>query len=642
MQTTEKKHTIRLPNQETTQTNSHADYEQLLEKHDPASLKGAFGVKVDGGCFDLSHKVDRSGELEALGFHHEEGKEIFWHSSAHALAQAVKRHYPNAQLTVGPVIRQGPGFFYYDIQLDEKITENDFEKLEKEMDQIREEALPVSRHVYERSRAVEEFHKMGEHFKAKIISEIPQGEEITIYRQGEFQDLCRGPHLPSTSKLGFCKLTTVSGAYWKGDPTQPMLQRLYGVSFPTEKELRKYLKNIEEAKRRDHRKLGKELELFSLEEVAPGMVFYLPKGTTLLNLLAEYIRSECEKRGYVEIRTPSIMSHELWVQSGHYENFKENMYFTEVENKEFAIKPMNCPGANLVYKSKLHSYRDLPLRMAELGTVYRNELSGVLHGLFRVRAFTQDDAHVYCTPEQLEEEMRAAILFTKDVYERFGFSEIGVFLATRPEKAIGSEEIWEKATQVLKLALEAEAMPFHTKEGEGAFYGPKIEFNIRDCLGRNWQCGTIQLDFFLPERFQLDYIGQDGNRHRPIMIHRAILGSLDRFIGILIEQYAGKFPCWLAPVQASVLTVNEAQDEYAEKVIRALKENQLRIEADTRNEKIGYKIREWNQKKINYAVVLGKKEEETDTLSVRERGSKETTSMSLVEFVKKVDDARKW
>ena len=553
----------------------------------------------------------------------------------------MKRHYPDVQLTIGPVIKNGPGFFYYDIKLDKKITEDDFDKLEDEMHKICSENLQVSRHLYSREQAIDEFNKMGERFKADIIASIPETESLTVYKQGEFQDLCRGPHVPSTSKLGFFKLTAISGAYWRGDSSTPMLQRLYGVSFPTEQALEKYLKNIEEAKKRDHRKLGKELKLFSFEEFAPGMVFYHEKGTILFNILTKYIRKECKKRGYGEIKTPTIMSADLWIRSGHYENFKENMYFTEIENKEFAIKPMNCPGANLIYKNKLHSYRDLPLRMAELGTVHRNELSGVLHGLFRVRAFTQDDAHVYCTPDQLQAEVSEAIKFTKEVYQKFGFSDIEVFIATRPDKALGSDDIWEKATKALTLALNDEKILYTIKEGEGAFYGPKIEFNIRDCLGRDWQCGTIQLDFFLPERFQLEYIGHDGLRHRPIMIHRAILGSLERFIGILIEHHAGKFPLWLSPVQISILTVSEMQSEYAKQVEQFFQKKKLRTELDIRNEKISYKIREWNQKKINYAVVLGKNEETAKTLSIRERGSKETVSINIEDFYEQVKSASK-
>ena len=634
MKTLKKIYQLKLPDSSIIEVVSKKNYQQILQENLPEKLANILAVRVDGDLFDLSREIDRSGSLEIVGFKDDDGKEIFWHSSAHVLAQAVKRKYPQAQLTVGPVIRQGPGFFYYDIQLDShKISEADFTELENEMHRIIEKGLRVSRHVYGRQQAVDEFNEMGEHFKAKIIASIPGDEDITVYKQGEFQDLCRGPHVPSTDKLGCFKITAVSGAYWKSDPTQPMLQRIYGVSFPTQKELRKYLNNIEEAKKRDHRKLGKELELFYFEEYAPGMPFYLPKGNLLFRLLSEYIRNECSARGYQEVKTPSIMSSDLWIRSGHYDNFKQNMYFTEVEEKEFAIKPMNCPGANLIYKSKPRSYRDLPLRMAELGTVYRHELSGVLHGLFRVRAFTQDDAHIYCSLEDLQEEVSSLIQFTIDVYKKFGFTEVAVFLATRPEKALGSEQIWEEATHHLINALRKEKLDYKVNEGEGAFYGPKIEFNIRDCLGRNWQCGTIQLDFSLPERFELEYIGSDGGKHRPVMVHRAILGSLERFIGILIEHYAGKLPLWLSPVQTSILTVNEAQNRYAEKIKKELLDKNIRVETDIRNEKIGYKIREWNQKKINYAIILGKREEEQNQISVRKRGEQNTTSMTIAGLI---------
>ena len=625
---------LKFPDSSVIEVGPGKNYRQIIEENIPGKLETALAVRVDGSLFDLSREVDRSGSFEVVDFNDEDGKEIFWHSSAHVLAQAIKRKYPEVQLTIGPVIKHGPGFFYYDVSLDShSISGEDFEEIEKEMRLIVEENFQVTRHVYKRQEAVDEFNEMGEHFKAKIISAIPKDENITVYKQGEFQDLCRGPHIPSTNKLGCFKITAVSGSYWRGDPAQPMLQRIYGVSFPTQKELKKYLHNIEEAKKRDHRKLGKELELFHFEEYAPGMPFYLPKGNLLFQLLCEYIRNECFARGYQEIKTPSILSSDLWLRSGHYDNFKENMYFTEIEEKEFAIKPMNCPGANLIYKSKPRSYRDLPLRMAELGSVHRYELSGVLHGLFRVRSFTQDDAHIYCSLDQLQKEISLAIQFSVDVYKKFGFHEIEVFLATRPQKALGSGQIWEDSTHHLTEALHKEKIDYKIKEGEGAFYGPKIEFNIRDCLGRNWQCGTIQLDFSLPERFGLEYTGSDGKKHQPVLIHRAILGSLERFIGILIENFAGKLPFWISPVQVSILTVNDAQNHYAEKIQKELLQKGLRVETDLRREKIGYKIREWNQKKINYAIVLGKKEEKEKQISVRKRGEQKTMSLNVTDFI---------
>ena len=607
-------------------------YEDVIKKNLPKKLLHTLAVSINGKAQDLKQEILEEGELQILTFQDEEGKEIFWHSSAHVLAQAIKRLYPQAQLTVGPVIKSGPGFFYYDIFLEEKITEEDFPRLEKEMCKIVSEKLPVSRHVYERSEAIQEFKEMGENFKAEIISDIPEQEKITIYKQGEFQDLCRGPHISSTEKLGFLKLTAVSGAYWKGDPKAPMLQRIYGVSFPTEKELKSYLYQIEEAKKRDHRKLGKELDLFSFQEEGPGFPFYHPKGTVLFSLLADYIKKECVKRNYQEIKTPLILSDELWIQSGHYENFKENMYFTEIEEKGFAIKPMNCPGHNLIYKSNPKSYRDLPIRLAELGLVHRHELSGVLHGLFRARSFTQDDAHIYCTPEQLTEEIEAAINFTKDIYSKFGFEGLDVYVATRPEKSLGADDIWEKATSSLTTSLEKVNLNYKIKGGEGAFYGPKIEFNIQDSLGRNWQCGTIQVDFSMPERFNLEYIDSDNQKRPPVMVHRAILGSLERFMGILIEHYAGKLPLWLSPEQIRILTVSSKQDNYAKEVYKNLLDGGFRVSLDLRNEKIGYKIREWNQKKVNYAIVLGSKEEEERTIAFRKRGEKATKTSNIENF----------
>ncbi len=632
----EKIHELILPNKEKINISNGKTYHDIISEHMPHELSNALAVEVNGNTFDLSRKADISGELRILTFKDKKGKEVFWHSSAHVLAQAIKRHYPQAQLTVGPVVWSGPGFFYYDIQLEEKINELDFPPLEKEMENICKEDHEVTRKVYELEEVIQLFEGMGEFFKAQIIRDLPKNEEITVYKQGEFQDLCRGPHVSSTKKLGFFKITAVAGAHWKGDTSKPMLQRIYGISFPTRKELKQHLHYIEEAKKRDHRKLGKELELFSFEEAAPGLPFYQPKGTTLFNILSDYIRKKCSERGYEEIKTPAILSSELWTQSGHYENFRENMYFTQVEDKDFAIKPMNCPGANLTYKNIPKSYRDLPLKLAELGTVHRHELSGVLHGLFRTRAFTQDDAHIYCTYYQLQAEISSAIQFTLEVYHEFGFKDTEVFLATRPEKALGSKDIWDKATMALTSALESNNISFGIKQGEGAFYGPKIEFNIKDCLQRNWQCGTIQVDFSMPERFKLLYTGPDGNKHRPVMVHRAILGSLERFMGILIEHYAGKLPLWLSPTQISIMTVNSAQTEYALQISKTIKENNFRIEEDLRNEKIGYKIREWNQKKINYAIILGQQEQEKNQIALRSRGEKETSIMELDALISKL------
>ena len=634
--TTMKKYELTLPNNETIETDANATYIDLLETFLPKEAKQAYAVKVGQNIFDLKRNVSSSGTLDILTFQSDAGKEVFWHSSAHALAQAIKRLYPKAQLTIGPVVKSGPGFFYYDIQLEEKITEENFSKIEDEIQKIKKENHSITRTVLTKEEAIQKFTAMGEHFKAQIINELPIEEDISVYTQGEFSDLCRGPHLPNTNKLGVTKITAISGAYWKGDSSQPMLQRIYAVSFPTDKELRQYLFQIEEAKKRDHRKIGKELELFYFDETAPGMPFYQPNGTILFNNLVTYIRHECSVRGYHEIKTPIMLSDELWIRSGHYENFKENMYFTEVEEHDFAIKPMNCPGASLLYRSQEHSYRDLPLKLAELGTVHRHELSGVLHGLFRVRAFTQDDAHIYCTQEQLANQIEETISFTLDVYKKFGFTDVSIFVATRPIKSLGSDEIWDMATNALTQSLTALSMPFKIKEGEGAFYGPKIEFNIKDCLERNWQCGTIQVDFSMPTRFNLEYKGADNKQHQPVMLHRAILGSLERFMGILIEHYEGKFPLWLSPNQISILTVNSAQDDYAKKLEKNLLMAGFRVRIDLRNEKIGYKVRDWVQKKENYALVLGKQEEETNTVALRSRGSQETINMTIEELIHKL------
>ncbi|MES0488616.1 MAG: threonine--tRNA ligase [Leptospirales bacterium] len=631
--------TLTLPNKQDIEIDGVKTYGDVIAEHLPKLAQRLVAVKIGDDTFDLSREIESSGKLTPITFDSEEGKEIFWHSSAHVLAQAIKRLYPSAQLTFGPVTSHGPGFFYYDIFLEnETISEENFEAIENEMKKITGEKQTVSRSVYKREDAVKEFRDMGEEFKAKIIEDIPPENEITIYKQGEFQDLCRGPHVPNTSILGNIKLTAISGAYWKGDSSNPMLQRIYGISFTSEKELKSYLHRLEEAKKRDHRKLGKELDLFSFHEEAPGMPFYHPKGTALFNALQEYIRKECSLRGYEELRTPTVLSDELWHRSGHFENFKENMYFTELDNRGFAIKPMNCPGSNLVYKERPRSYRDLPLRLAELGMVHRHELSGVLHGLFRVRAFTQDDAHIYCSPDQLQSEIEQTIKFTIDVYKKFGFDKINIFIATKPEKAMGSEENWKNATEALEQSLEKMDLEFAIKEGEGAFYGPKIEFNVEDSLGRNWQLGTIQVDFSMPERFELEYIGSDGAKHRPVMVHRAILGSIERFMGILLEHYAGKMPFWVSPVQIRIMTVGESFVEYADDVKRQLEEKGFRVDKDYRDEKIGYKIREWNSQKINYGIIVGEKEVNDKTLSVRKRGDKDSPVMSFDEFIENLQN----
>jgi len=628
---------ITLPDNRELNIDEGTTYREIFETHLPKILNHALAVKSENDIFDLNSPVSTGGKISPVTFDSEEGKEVFWHSTAHLLAQAVKRVFPEAQLTFGPVTKHGAGFFYYDIYLPNKtISEDDLPVIEEEMKKIVSEKHTIVREVYERAKAIEEFKAMGENFKARIVEAIPGSEPITVYKQGEFQDLCRGPHVSNTSLLGHFKLTAISGAYWKGDASNEMLQRIYGISFPGEKELKSYLFRLEEAKKRDHRKIGKDLDLFSFHEEAAGMPFYHPKGTRLFNTLQEYIRKECAARGYQELRTPTILSDELWVRSGHYENFKENMYFTNVDERGFAIKPMNCPGSTLVYKSHQRSYRDLPLRLAELGLVHRHELSGVLHGLFRVRAFTQDDAHIFCTMDQMESEIAEIIKFTIDVYKKFGFENSSIFIATRPAKSMGEDEIWEKATSALTESLKKLGIDYKIKEGEGAFYGPKIEFNIEDSLERNWQLGTIQVDFSMPNRFDLEYTGADGQKHQPVMIHRAILGSIERFMGILLEHYEGKLPLWLSPVQARIMTVIPQTAQYAEEIATALRARGVQVETDLRDEKIGYKVREWTAQKINYAFIVGEKEAENKTVSVRKRGEKESPTLDLNQLLEQI------
>jgi threonyl-tRNA synthetase len=611
----------------------HSKISEVIQSISTSLYKSALAAKIDGIEKDLSYNLDKDCKLEVLTIDTKEGREIFSHSSAHLLGQAVQRLYPKSLLTVGPVIENGPGFFYYDIDFGEaSITQEDLPKIEKEMDRIVKENLEVRREELKISDAIQKFTSMGEKYKVELISGF-NSDTVSLYYQGEWFDLCRGPHLPKTGLIRAFKLTAISGAYWKADSKNKMLQRIYGVSFASKKELDDYIYRMEEAKKRDHRKLGKEMDLFSFQDDAPGFPFWHPKGTILWNALADYIRSECAKRGYQEIKTPMILNSDLWKRSGHWDNFHENMYFTEIDEETFAVKPMNCPGCSLIYKYHLHSYRDLPLRFSELGTVHRHELSGVLHGLFRVRAFTQDDAHIYTPLEYLQAEVADLIDFTFTVYKRFGFTEFKTFIATRPEKSVGKIEDWDFATKALEESLRQKNIPYAIKEGEGAFYGPKIEFNIKDSIGRLWQCGTIQLDFSMPERFELEYTGSDGKKHRPVMIHRAIYGSLERFIGILTENFEGKFPFWISPSQIRVLSVSEAQNEHSKSISDWLIANGYRVEVDLRNEKIGYKIRDSILKKANFLLIIGDKEIEGNTISFRKRGEENTSTVSRDEFL---------
>jgi len=591
--------------------------------------KSAVAAQVNGRTVDLSAKISEDCQLNILTFDDDEGKKTFWHTSSHIMAQAVKRLFPDAKLSIGPAIDNG---FYYDFDVEKPFSPEDLQAIEEEMNRIVKEDLPLERFVLPREQAIEFVKEKGEPYKVELIGDIPEGSEISFYRQGDFVDLCSGPHLPSTGMVKAIKLLSVAGAYWRGDERNKMLQRIYGISFPKKSQLDEYLQRLEEAKKRDHRKLGKELDLFSLHEEGPGFPFFHPKGMILRNTLEDFWRKEHYKRGYQEIKTPIILNRDLWIRSGHWDHYRENMYFTKIDGEDYAIKPMNCPGSMILYKRKIHSYRDLPLRVAELGLVHRHELSGVLHGLMRVRCFTQDDAHIFMLPEQIKDEILGVIDLVDYFYGIFGF-KYHVELSTRPENSMGSDEDWERATNALKEALEAKGLEYKINEGDGAFYGPKIDFHLEDSIGRTWQCGTIQLDFQMPERFDLTYVGPDGEKHRPVMIHRVVFGSIERFIGILIEHFAGAFPTWLAPVQVRVLTVTDRANAYAEQVAARLSDADIRVETDLRNEKIGYKVREAQLEKIPYMLVLGDKEQENGTVAVRARGKGDIGAMSLDEFM---------
>lgn len=586
--------------------------------------------KVDGVVVDLRTPIEKDAALEILTFEEEGGKHAYWHTTSHVMAQAVKRLYPKAKLAIGPAIKEG---FYYDFDVDTPFSDEDLEGIQAEMKKIIKEKLPIERFTLPYDEAIAFMEAQDEPYKVELIKDLGEkGEEISFYRQGEFTDLCAGPHLMSTGQLKAVKLLNTAGAYWRGDAKNKMLCRIYGISFPKQAEVDAYLERIEEAKKRDHRKIGKELELFALMEEGPGFPFFLPQGMELRNTLLEFWREKHRAAGYSEISTPILLNQSLWLQSGHWDHYRDNMYTTTIEDETFCLKPMNCPGSLLVYKNAIHSYRDLPIRVAELGLVHRHEASGTLHGLMRVRAFTQDDAHIYMLPSQIKDEVKGVIKLTEDIYSTFGFN-YHVELSTRPEDSMGSDEDWENATKGLKDSLDELGIPYVINEGDGAFYGPKIDFHLEDCLGRSWQCGTIQLDFQMPQRFDATYIGEDGEKHRPVMVHRALLGSIERFLGILIEQYAGAFPLWLAPTQVRILPISEKYFGYAEKVEESLRAAGLKVEVDKRNEKIGYKIREAQMKKIPLFVIVGEKEEESGTLSVRRRSSEETETKELQTFI---------
>lgn len=599
--------------------------------------KEAVAVKVNGKLVDLSHELKESDQVEIITVDSEEGIEIIRHSTAHVMAQAVKRIYGNVKLAIGPTVKNG---FYYDFDLDTPLTHGDIEKIEEEMNKIINEDLKFKRKDVSREEALKLMSEKGEDYKVQLINDLDESENISLYEQGDFTDLCRGPHIPSTKFIKAFKLTSVAGAYWRGSEKNKMLQRIYGVAFATKKELDKYLNMIEEAKKRDHRKLGRELRLFEIMDEGPGFPFFLPKGVVLKNILIDYWRKLHNKAGYVEIETPIMLNKELWIRSGHWDHYKENMYTSMIDDKEFALKPMNCPGGMLVYKSEGHSYRDLPLRVGELGRVHRHELSGALHGLMRVRAFTQDDAHIFMLPEQIKSEILGVIKLIDEVYGTLGF-KYNIELSTRPEDSMGSDEEWTMAESSLKEALDEGGLDYKINEGDGAFYGPKIDFHIEDSLGRSWQCGTIQLDFQLPQRFELEYIGSDGEKHRPIVIHRVIFGSIERFIGILIEHFAGKFPVWLAPVQVKVLPISDNFVEYGSEVIGKLREAGIRCEIDNRSEKIGYKIREARNERVPYMIIVGEQEKTHGNISLRSREGGDEGSISLEEFIARVQKEEK-
>ena len=607
---------------------------QIAESIGPKLAKAALAAEVDGSLMDMATPLEKEAKVRFLTFKDEDGVDIFRHSSSHVMAQAVKRLYPEAKLAIGPPIQDG---FYYDIDVSESINEEDLKRIEKEMGRIVAEKIPFTREILSREEAIELFKQLGEGYKVELIQEI-EDDTVSVYRQGDFVDMCRGPHLPDTGYLKSYKLLHTAGAYWRGNENNKMLQRLYGTSWFDKKDLKIYLDRLEEARKRDHRKLGRELDLFSIEEEAgPGLVIYHPKGALVRTLIEDLEKKEHFRRGYQIVMGPQLLKVDLWKKSGHWDHYRENMYFTEVEGAQYGMKPMNCVAHMLIYKSSIRSYRDLPLRYFELGTVHRHEKSGVLHGLLRVRGFTQDDAHILCTPQQLNSEIRGVISFVRDMMGVFGF-EYEMEISTRPEKSIGSAEDWESATKALMEALDDENILYKINEGDGAFYGPKIDVILKDAIGRMWQCATVQCDFALPERFELEFVGADGERHRPIMLHRVILGSIDRFLGVLIEHYAGAFPAWLSPVQVKILTITDRSANYARSVAGRLREEGFRVESDLRNEKIGYKIRQARLEKVPYMLILGDKEADTGTVAVRHREDGDRGTVSLEEFVEGVKD----
>jgi threonyl-tRNA synthetase len=595
----------------------------------PGLAKATLAGVVNGEILDASRLISEDAELRIITARDEEGLEIIRHSTAHLLAQAVKRLYPEAQVTIGPVIEDG---FYYDFSYAPGFTPADMDRIAAEMRRIRKDALPVSRELMTRGEAIQHFRQQGEDYKAQIIEDIPEDQEISLYRQGEFIDLCRGPHIPDTGRIGAFKLMRLAGAYWRGDSKNEMLQRIYGTAWADKKDLKAYLYRLEEAEKRDHRRIGKQLNLFHFQEEAPGMVFWHDHGWQIYTLIQDYIRKRLRENEYQEVNTPEVVDISLWQKSGHADKFMDEMFITESESRTYAVKPMNCPCHVQVYNQKLVSYRDLPLRMAEFGSCHRNEPSGALHGLMRVRGFTQDDAHIFCTPDQVQSESASFIKLLYKVYRDFGFTDVLVKLSTRPENRIGDDSQWDKAEQILAATLDEAKVEWSENPGEGAFYGPKIEFSLKDTIGRIWQCGTLQMDFFTAERLSASYIDEHSSRQVPVMLHRAILGSMERFIGILIENYAGAFPVWLAPVQAVVLNISEKQSDYCQNVLQTLRNKGFRVNSDLRNEKIGFKIREHTMAKVPFLIVIGDREVENQAIAVRARSGEDLGSMDLESF----------
>ena len=609
---------------------------ELVKQVSNSLAKKVLAAKMDGKTVDLMTPITKDAEIEFLTFEDEDGRWALRHTAAHVMAQALQHLYAKdgIQFAIGPAIENG---FYYDIDMEKKLTDSDLKDIEKEMDRIVKQNIPMIRKEISRADALKFFEEKGQSYKVELINDLPEDALISIYEQGDFTDLCAGPHVVSTGKVKAFKLQSVAGAYWRGNEKNKMLQRIYGTAFEKKEDLAEYLHMLEEAAKRDHRKLGKELDLFSLHEEGPGFPFFHPNGMVIRNELINYWREVHRRYGYQEIKTPMIMNRKLWETSGHWDHYKENMYFTQIDEEDYAVKPMNCPGGMLVYKTHVHSYRDLPLRLGELGLVHRHEKSGELHGLFRVRNFTQDDAHLFVTPAQIEVEIQHTIDLFDEVYKTFGLSYTAE-LSTRPDDSMGSDEIWEKATDALRNALEHRGLKYIVNEGDGAFYGPKIDFHLRDSIGRTWQCGTIQLDMLMPEKFDLTYVGEDGERHRPIMLHRVVYGSIERFIGILIENYAGAFPVWLAPLQVKILPITDKHFDYAFELKKKMFDLGLRVEVDDRNEKMGYKIREAQVKKVPYALVIGDQEMQDGNVTVRKYGEQESQTMSVEDFIKFVQD----